>query len=269
MSESTVPVNVDATSYYRSLGGGRYESTPHAQGAWDPNEQHMAPVTGIMTRELLGFKPRDDMRLVRLNFDILGQIPGGEFTLETTMLRPGRTIELLQCELHAGGRTAVRATAWRLQTSDTSAVAALEDDAMPPLDDSVPWDGLAGWPGGFIRSVEARTIEGHRPGNGQVWISTPLETVEGEATAPMVRLLGLADSSNGIAYRVRPGAGGYMFPNVDLSLHLYREPEGTWLGLDNTVTFADDGVGLTSTVLNDIHGPFGRAEQILTVRALP
>ncbi|WP_427018084.1 thioesterase family protein [Pseudarthrobacter sp. P1] len=268
MSETTGPAGADATSYYRDLGEGRFESTLHAQGAWDPNEQHMAPVTGIMVRALLHFQPRPDMRLVRINFDILGQIPGGEFSLETTVLRPGRTIELIQCELTAAGRVAVRATAWRLQTSDTSAVAALEDKHMPPLEAAHPWDGMLGWPGGFIASIEARIIDGHRAGRGKVWIHSPLEMVAGEPTEPMVRLLGLADSSNGIAFRVRPGHGSYMFPNVDLSLHLYREPEGAWLGLDNSVTFADDGVGLTSTVLHDVRGPFGRAEQILTVRAV-
>jgi hypothetical protein len=55
---------------------------------------------------------------------------------------------------------------------------------------------------------------------------------------------------------------------VDLQIHLYREPRGEWLGLQNSVTFGTDGIGLTSTVLCDLLGPFGRAEQILTLRAL-
>jgi hypothetical protein len=32
------------------------------------------------------------------------------------------------------------------------------------------------------------------------------------------------------------------------------------------VSFGRDGIGLTSTVLHDRQGPFGRAEQILTLR---
>jgi hypothetical protein len=66
---------------------------------------------------------------------------------------------------------------------------------------------------------------------------------------------------------VRPGAGNYVFPNVDLQVHLYREPTGEWVGLANSVTFGPDGIGLTSTVLHDANGPVGRAEQILTIRA--
>jgi hypothetical protein len=67
---------------------------------------------------------------------------------------------------------------------------------------------------------------------------------------------------------VKPGEGGYAFPNVDLQVHLYRVPTGEWLGLENAVNFGSDGVGLTSTVLHDGDGPFGRAEQILTLRKL-
>ncbi len=59
-----------------------------------------------------------------------------------------------------------------------------------------------------------------------------------------------------------------MFPNVDLSIHLYRQPEGRWVGLDTGVVFGRDGQGLTSTVLHDMHGPVGQAQQILTVRPL-
>jgi hypothetical protein len=93
--------------------------------------------------------------------------------------------------------------------------------------------------------------------------------VDGEPTSALVRLLGMVDSANGIAARVPPGAGSYMFPNVDLSVHVYREPEGEWLGLDTKVTFAGDGIGLTSSVLHDVKGSFGHSEQILTVRPIP
>ena len=260
----------DTESYYRHLGGNRYASTIHTQGAWNAHEQHMAPVTGIMVHALEQFQPRTDMRLVRLTFDILGLIPAGEFSIETTLLRPGKTIELLQAELIVDGRVAVRATAWRLQRGDSSAVEAFEDKPLEPLEQAVPWAGLNTWPGGFIKSIEGRTLPGHRKGHGRAWLRSPHTMLDGgEHSSALVRLLGLADSANGVAARVLPEPGSFMFPNVDLSLHIYREPVGEWLGLDATVTFAGDGVGLTSSVLHDEQGPFGRAEQILTLRPIP
>ncbi|WP_113718045.1 thioesterase family protein [Arthrobacter dokdonensis] len=267
MQETTTAIQAEA--YYRHLGGDLYESTRHAQGAWNDHEQHMAPVTGLMVRALERFQPREGMRLTRFNFDIFGLIPAGAFSIETTVLRPGRTIELLQAALIAGGRIAVRVTAWRMLTVDTGAVAAVEDEPFPSLEESETWHGLNVWPGGFIASLEGRTVDGHRPGRGRAWLRTPHGMVDGEPTSALVRLLGLVDSANGIAARVPPGAGSYMFPNVDLSVHVYREPEGEWLGLDTKVTFAGDGIGLTSSVLHDVKGSFGHSEQILTVRPIP
>ena len=94
--------------------------------------------------------------------------------------------------------------------------------------------------------------------------------LDGEVHASaLVRLLGLVDSANGVSARMAPDPGGWMYPNVDLSIHLYRDPVGDWLGLDTSVTIGSDGVGLTSSVLHDVKGPFGRSEQILTVRPIP
>ncbi len=271
-NETTTAENAAANTqcYYRQLGENRYTSTIHAQGAWNTNEQHMAPVTGIMVHALEQFQPRSDMRLVRLNFDILGLIPAGDFRIETTLLRPGKTIELLQADLIAEGRVAVRVTAWRLQRSDTSAVEAFEDNPLEPLECAVPWTGLNTWPGGFIKTVEGRSLPGHRRGHGRAWLHSPYAMLDGgKQSSALVRLLGLADSANGVAARLTPAPGSIMFPNVDLSLHIYREPVGQWLGLDSTVTFAGDGVGLTSSVLHDEQGPFGRSEQTLTLRPIP
>ncbi|MGO4584415.1 thioesterase family protein [Arthrobacter sp. 2RAF6] len=261
-----LPDLAEGDFYYESLGNGRFRSTIHAQGAWNPHEQHMAPASGIMADALLRHEPRDDVRMARLSYEILGLIPGGEFEVTTSTLRPGRTIELIQAELSAAGRVAIRATAWRMATSDTSAVAAIEDVAMPAPDECKPWDGASVWPGGYIRSLEMRIAEGHRAGSGKVWIRTEHPLTDAADSRDLARLVGLVDTANGIAARVSPGKNSYIFPNLDLQVHMYREPAGEWLGLDNMVSFGDDGIGLTSTVLHDISGPFGRAEQILTLR---
>ena len=252
--------------YYQDLGGGRFRSTIHAQGAWNVHEQHMAPASGLMADLLERHEPRADMRMARLSYEILGLIPGGEFQIVTSTLRPGKTIELVQAELTAGGRTAIRAAAWRMITSDTTAVAAVEDAAIPGPDECKPYDGSAVWPGGYIRSLEMRVVEGHRPGAGKVWMRTEHPLTDRADSSDLARLMGLVDTANGIAARVPPGQDSYAFPNLDLQIHMYRRPEGEWLGLDNAVSFGMDGIGLTSTVLHDLQGPFGRAEQILTLR---
>lgn len=261
-----LPVLAEGDFYYKVLGPGRFRSTIHAQGAWNEQEQHMAPASGIMADCLARHEPREDMRMARLSYEILGLIPGGEFTVATTTLRPGRTIELVQAELIAGGRVAIRATAWRMIVSDTSAVAAVEDAPIPAPDECKPYDAAVIWPGGYIASLQMRIAEGHRAGSGTVWMRTDYALTDRADSSDQARLIGLVDTANGIAARVPPGKGSYAFPNLDLQIHMYRRPEGEWLGLDNEVSFGADGIGLTSTVLHDLNGPFGRAEQILTLR---
>lgn len=256
----------EAEAYYTHQGSSRYKSTIHAQGAWNEQEQHMAVASGVLCYELENFLPREGMRIARINFDILGMIPAGDFEIVTTMVRPGKTIELVQAEFQASGRTAIRATAWRLATSDTSAISGTSESAMPPLVDCAPFEAMSMWPGGFIRSVDIRVAPGWAPGAGKVWIRSSYPTVLGEQTSALTKLVGVIDTANGIAPRINPAEGEYIYPNTDLSIHLHRIPTGEWLGLDTNVTFGDSGIGLTSSVLHDETGPIGRAEQILTIR---
>ncbi len=105
-----------------------------------------------------------------------------------------------------------------------------------------------------------------RAGAATVWLATPVALVADEPVSELARFVGLVDTANGIAVRRSPR--GWMFPNVDLTTHLHRQPAGRWEGLATTVVFGPDGAGLTTTVLHDLTGPAGRAGQPLTVRPL-
>lgn len=257
-------------SYYRRLGENRYRPSTRTGGAWQPGEQHMAPVSGIVVHaieQFLSRAPRDErLQISRLTFEILGMIAAADFDIRVEVLRPGRTIELLEATVVIADRPVVRARAWCLSRQDTRVVAGGEPESMPGADGLVPWVATDVWGGGFIESVEIRPVPGHRPGRAQAWIQTAVELISDEQPSDLARFVGLVDTANGIATRVRPSE--WMFPNVDLSLHIYRQPRGHWVGLDTTVVFGPDGVGLTSTTLHDEHGAVGRAEQILTVRPL-
>jgi hypothetical protein len=184
-------------------------------------------------------------------------------------VRAGRTIELLEAVASAGGRDVVRARAWRLAAQETAGVAGGLPRPLPPRGSCLPFDGTATWPGGYIRSIEVVRGPGREPGAGQAWLRTPLPLVEGEPSTPVAAFLGLVDTANGMNVRLDPRE--WAFPNVDLSVHLYRTPQGgpgRWVGFDTLVTVGAGGVGLTSTTLHDEAGPVGRAEQILTVRRL-
>lgn len=243
-----------------------YEPTPHAQGAWNPNEQHMAPATGIICRELELFAPRNDMRVARINLDIWGMILFAPFTVETRMLRVGRTIELVEIRLIAEGKTCIVAHAWRLQTCDSSSIAGLEDPPVAPVTSMQEWAGMKIWGGGYINSMQFKADAQRRPGSGVVWMKNNLQMVEEEQTSAFVRLMGMIDTANGTVTRIQPGE--WAFPNVDLNISLLRAPQGEWLGLDTVQQYGTDGIGITSSVLHDEQGVFGRSEQTLTLRRI-
>ncbi len=260
-------LNPPPSSYYTPLGDGAYEPTKHVQGAWDPREQHMGPVSGLIAHAIDEHEPRAGMQLSRITYEILGMIPAERSAVSVRTIRPGRTIELVEAALVAGGRTVVRASAWRLAAQQTAAVAGGMPDRLPAPETMPPWDGLRTWAGGFISSVEGRAASTNEPGRGQVWLRTDTTLVAGAEPSPTAAFLGLVDTANGVVVRAAPGE--WMFPNVDLTVHLFRQPVGGWVGLDTRVVFGADGVGLTSSSLHDIEGPVGRSEQILTVRRLP
>jgi hypothetical protein len=187
-------------------------------------------------------------------------------------IRPGRTIELLEAVVRIADRPVVRARARFLSGHDTTAVAGGSDDDLsdgrltsPESLSSWPMSDL--WPGGYIASLDVRPVAPPRPGRATVWVCTPLDLVAGVPASPLASFLALVDTANGIAVRQPPTA--WIFPNVDLTVHLHRQPRGAWTGLDTTVTFGPSGQGLTSTVLHDVDGPIGHAQQILTVRPAP
>jgi hypothetical protein len=119
------------------------------------------------------------------------------------------------------------------------------------------------WPGGFIASTEVRRDQ-DEPGRARFWVRTATPLVDGEPVSDVARCAGLLDIANGMTVRAAPEQ--VAFPNVDLTAHFFEEPRGDWIGFDTSVSFGATGLGLTSSVLHDQHGPVGTVAQTLTVR---
>ncbi len=254
-------------SYYERTDDHRFKPTAHASGAWSTDEVHFSPLGGLIVHAVdrhLADRTGERLLLSRISFDILGRLALDECEIRVETIRPGRTIELVEAVALIADRPVVRARAWCLAAVDTVPVAGGEADRLTAPETLAPWRMADLWPGGYIASIDVRPLAPPRPGRTTAWISTPLDLVAGEPAGPLASYVALVDTANGIAVRQPPTA--WTFPNVDLTIHLQRQPEGRWTGLDTTVVFGPTGQGITSTVLHDIHGPVGQAQQILTVR---
>lgn len=248
----------------------RFVSTSYAQGTWQPDELHMAPVSGLVVSEVEAHQKDDEFVTGRISFDILGKLHAGDLTITTETIRPGRTIELVESTVAAGGRSVLRARIWRLRGQDheASQMPPLPEE-LAPVDQCASEDGLKQWPGGFIQSVQARVAEDHGPGHGRGWLTSDVALIHREPSTPLARLMGFVDTANGIAPVLPAGPNGYMYPNVDLTIHLVREPVGEWLGLATQTAVGEQGLGINTAQLYDENGFFGRSEQLQTIRQMP
>jgi hypothetical protein len=254
-----------AMPYFERTGATGWTPTHHVSGAWDVEEQHVAPALGLMAHlvETDRDRRRDDgLVLTRLTYDILGTLPMDEVTVEVHVRRPGRTVELVEAVLSHAGRPGVVLRAWLLSSGDTAGVAGTDLPRLPAPAEMKPWDPTTVWPGGFIDSVEVRRDQLHA-GRGCYWVRTDVPLLD-EPVSPTARAAGLLDIANGMTVRADPDE--VAFPNVDLTAHLFRPPLEGWLGFDTTVSFGPAGHGLTGTVLHDEAGPVGTIAQALTVR---
>ena len=252
--------------YWHRTGPGSLTPTEPVGGAWDLETQHIATLLGVLAHEVERDRDarRDDgLQISRVSYDILGTIPLEEMDLEVTVLRPGRTIELVEARASHAGRPAVLLRAWLTAGYPTAELAGTHHPPLPAPDEVAPWDMTTLWPGGFIASVEVRRRD-LGPGRAQTWVRTPHPLVAEEEVSRLAQVAGLLDITNGVAVRVDPKA--VSFPNLDLSAHLLRAPGPGWLGLDTTVSFGPEGAGLTTSVLHDEQGVFGVSTQCLTVR---
>jgi hypothetical protein len=88
--------------------------------------------------------------------------------------------------------------------------------------------------------------------------------IEGETPSPYQRVAVAGDSGNGISAAL--DFARYVFLNCDLTINLFRRPEGEWACLKARSLFGDNGCGLAESALYDERGLIGRATQSLAVR---
>lgn len=253
-------------AYFIRESGDTFRPTGHVSGGWNPQEQHIAPAIGLLAHCIeqdFAARRDDELRLVRLSCDILGTIPMEAVRVEVSVLRPGRTIELIEARMSHDGRDAVIARAWLSAGYDTAESAGSGFGRLGPAEEFEPWQMDATWPGGFVKSVKIRPLI-KEPGSVRFWLSSDVALLAGEPVSDTARLLGLIDVTNGVAARANPEE--VLFPNLDLTAHLFRAPSGDWVGVDAHGSIGPQGAGLTHGILHDAAGPFGSFAQILTVR---
>jgi hypothetical protein len=255
-------------AFYRQVAADRFESTEFTRGPWDARSQHAGPPAALLGRAVEG-RPdaREDMRVSRLTYDIVKPVPVAPLTVTSRVVRTGRSVEVVEAELTPDGAAPVmRVTALRIRTEGAAAPEVGPGTPPPGPEEAVtvPFFPVS-YEDGYHTGMEYRFVTGAflSPGPATCWMRMRMPLVDDEPPSPLTRVLVAADSGNGISSELDPRE--HLFINPDLTVHLYRYPEGEWVCLSARTTIDPAGVGLADTALLDRKGPIGRAAQSLFV----
>ncbi len=250
-------------SFFEPLGGGRFASTPHTRGPWDPAFQHAGPPAALLGRAVERCEPRDGFVLARTTFEILRAVPVAEVEVAVRVARPGRSVELLEGELTVEGEPVMTVRAWRVLATTAPSVDRDPPPPERPAEPTPPPPGLDGF--GYGRAVELRFAAGgwgqRRPAT--VWTRLLQPIVPDEEPTGVQRVLAVADSGNGVSAVL--SWDEWLFINTELTVHFRRPPRGEWICLDAETSIAGGGAGLARSVLSDDDGVVAQGAQALLV----
>ena len=252
-------------SFFRG-DGDVFEPSELTRGPWDPDSQHAGPPAALLGRAIERCDG-EGTHVGRVTVEVLRPVPMTPLTVSAEIVRPGRSVELVEASLSDRDGEVMLARAWRLKAEP------VELDPPPPDEPPAhgPADGTAkeffptGVDVGWHTAMEFRFVTGAylELGPALVWMRMRHPLVEGEDPTPLQRVLVAADAGNGVSaaldYR------RFIFINTDLTVHLHRAPTTEWVCLDAVTQLDAAGVGMSDTLLWDERGRIGRAAQTLLV----
>jgi hypothetical protein len=206
------------------------------------------------------------MMLGRVSIDILGPVPIDTLSAHARVIRPGRSVELLEAFLEQDGRPVMHASSWRIRTpSDRPPVTESEHAPTIPSQET-RYDEIPEWNCGFLTATEWRFVRGGggaSSGEACAWTRMRYPLIVGEEATPAQRLILAADSANGISSSL--DIRSWQFVPPELTIHNLRPPIGEWICLDARTYLQSEGIGLTTADLYDEHGFVGRSAQALFI----
>lgn len=259
----------DAAAAVFTPDGDLMVPSEHARGPWDPDAMHGGGPAALLARAIEALDTPGPMRCVRLAIEFPRAVPLAPVRASATITRPGRRLALATATLTtADGTEVLRANATLLRRGavELPDSARIDEPPVPGPEGAQPisWRGLNEDAGFHLTATEIVVPE--RDGPGRLgWFRFAMPLIAGEEATPLQRAVAFADFGNGISRTL--SFRTHLFVNTDLTVHLHREPQGDWIGIDARTDFGTDGTGQATSVLHDAHGRLGIGAQSLFVDA--
>jgi hypothetical protein len=258
-----------AESFYVQIDVDRFESTENTRGPWDEKSQHAGPPAALIGRAIEVADPSFEGHVARVTFDILKPVPIAPLTVAAGVIRPGRSVDLVEASLTTDDGTEVmHARAWRIRTTELDDFETpVVEEAPPPLPDSGHEVPLSDSFVGYGSAMQWVYVKGGflELGPATCWFRMRYPLVDGETPSPLTRVLIAADSGNGISTSI--DFSKFVFINPDLSVYLHRMPLGEWVCLEARTDPKPNGIGVASSTIYDEKGAIGKGVQSLFIGA--
>lgn len=255
-------------AFFEPLDDGRVQATPHTTGPWDPRAQHAGPPAALLGGAMQAVVSSP---LVRVSLEILRPVPITTLTVSTEVVRPGRSVTLVEGVLADEDGPCLLGRAWGIRTADVDLDVPAPEPALPGPQEAGPVDFFdLGIDVGWHTGMELRFLAGegfNALGPAVVWGRPRIDLVAGRDWHPVERALVLADAGNGAS--ASADARDWMFINTELTLHLTRHPDADWIALDAHSVYEPHGVGAAFSTVHDQRGAIGRAAQSLFLGPRP
>ena len=245
----------------------RFESTELTRGPWDENSQHAGPPAALIGRAVEAADPSFEGQVGRVTFDILKPVPIAPLTVTAEVIRPGRSVDLVEASLRTDDGTEVmHARSWRIRTTELEDLETpVVEEPPPPLPDSAEEVPLSESFVGYGSAMQWVYVKGSflELGPATCWFRMRYPLIDGEEPSPLTRVLIAADSGNGISTSL--DFSKWVFINPDLSVYLHRMPVGEWVALAARTDPKPNGIGVASSTIYDEKGAIGKGVQTLFI----
>ncbi|SEM43857.1 Thioesterase-like superfamily protein [Syntrophus gentianae] len=260
-------MNESPTAFFRQISKSEFEPSVATQGPWSPDFQHGGPPSSLLTHIIRTQPSNGHFRIIRVTVEILSPVPVKPCEIKVEVVRRGKRIELLRGEYLSEGRTYLIAHAWRIR-SEVGVTSTISDFyEIPALPESQVQDLFSifgNFP--YVNALEWRFARGgfDALGPATVWTRQRIPLIENHEIDGLEALVLMIDSANGISAELDFQKWTYV--PVDLTLGIYRQPEGPWFGMDARTVIGNDGSGQTTTVAFDSKGKVGHSLHTLFIR---
>lgn len=248
-----------------------------AASRWTGRHLRGPAIVSLLARAVEGALPDGGVALpARTTFDLHSPVPLEPYRVRTRVVKRGRSLSLVDAELHASDRVVARCRSALLthgsprddsdegarERSSAGNVTPTRDiwaDPIPLACAPPPAEVRAAHPGRLFRSATTdwspRRAD-HRTGERMVVWYTSETVVDGETASPFQLAAAAADLGN---FVVNFGASGLAHINSDVTLSLARLPVPGGVGVCGGTRIAAGDVAVGTALVFDTRGVCGQA----------